>query len=190
MTSLLVEEATSRGQVLTREEVIRQIGELVTEKQLELSGKIASERCCLNKTQSDTEMEADQKEATTRRINDLQRESEYLGYFFDWFKCRHRDLRDDFAPGNIMMVESREGKEIWIFYDPKGLVQGLNIPAPLDDSILVSLAKKFDVSEVILMGVGCEYYKRIRDKIIRNGSEIKIGVEGNDPEVDRVIAIL
>jgi hypothetical protein len=107
--------------------------------------------------------------------------------FIEWLGNQRGNPQDPFEVGNFWVLKGIEDLAIWLVYDPKAPLHGWETFVTLDSPQVLG---ELRADEVLTLSTDCALYARLVGKDIRVGLDITVGVEGNDPDVMRLIEIL
>lgn len=110
----------------------------------------------------------------------------YNRAFIAWLRRQTCNSSYPLAVGNFLLIELGEGEIIWLVYDSE-LQPQVDVVVTLDTP---PIKDRLGAQEVTTLSTKCPLYGFLKDKTIRVGADISVGVEGNTPVVARLIAIL
>jgi hypothetical protein len=184
MTSQLLEAPP-----ITREDIVNEVLGYFRGKVESNNKRIASERELLREPSCETDRDelVEHRRLTMEVIASREADSANSLAFVAWLERQNHDGNDPLAPGNIWVLQTETERMIWIVYDPNAARPGVEVFVTVSDA---GLHQRLDVDQVVTLTVNCPLYERLEGKTFREGAEIEIGVEGNDPEIIRLVRIL
>jgi hypothetical protein len=184
MTSQLLEAPP-----ITREDIVNEVLGYFRGKVESNNKRIASEREQLREPSCETDRDelVEHRRLALEVIASREVDRANSLAFVAWLERQNFDGNNPLAPGNIWVLQTEMERMIWIVYDPKDVRPGMEVYVTINDA---NLHQRLSVDQIVTLTVNCPLYERLEGKTFGEGAEIEIGVEGNDPEIIRLVRIL
>lgn len=175
--------------VFTREHFVNTLLRELARQTSEAKERVQHERNEIREQSSATDRDERcwENQGTLDKIAQCERTIQENQAFRQWLERQHFSEYPQ-APGNVWILEKPCGDRlVWLICDPLAMRPGEKVYITINFD---ALCKEFGASEVLTLSITCPLFRRLVGKDIRVGADITVGVEGNDKEVMRLLAVL